>query len=558
MIVAGIGAGLVNTPLISTAVGVVEPARAGMASGINSTLRQVGVATGVAALGTILASHIRSSVVDGLSGTPLAGHAHAIAHAISTGGTAQAIASTPPPLRGLVAGTARSAFIDGLNTFLLIGAIVSFAAAVVSFALIRERDFVTTDAGEDAGRAGGGGMNGEPRTASSSSAAASAGCRRCAGCAARRSRSRSSTGRTTPLPAARLPGRDRRAAPAEIAAPLRAVLQRQRNARVLLAEVTGFDLERREVVLAACRTATAPATLGYDTLIVAGGSRYSYFGHDEWQAHAPELKSLEGALDIRSRILAAFEAAELETGPGARGAPGSPSSSSAPARPASRWPGRSPSSRATRCAATSARSTRAPRASCSSRPPTASSPRSRSRSRGRRRGRSSGSASTPLAGHTVVDVAADSVAIRDRGGEVERVAARTVVWAAGVTASASPRRSPREAGLEVDRAGRLTVEPGPDPARATRRCSRSATWSACRRGTIARCPGSRRSRCSRAATPRGRSATASAAATPRPFRYRDKGNLRRSAARRPSPTSRGSTSPASRPGAVARSSTSST
>ena len=45
------------------------------------------------------------------------------------------------------------------------------------------------------------------------------------------------------------------------------------------------------------------ATLGYDTLIVAGGSRYSYFGHDEWQAHAPELKSLSGALEIRSRIL---------------------------------------------------------------------------------------------------------------------------------------------------------------------------------------------------------------------------------------------------------------
>jgi EmrB/QacA subfamily drug resistance transporter len=142
MIVAGLGGGLVSTPLVSTAVGVVEPARAGMASGINSTLRQVGVATGVAGLGTILASHVRGSVVERLSGTPLAGNAHALAHAISTGGTPQAIASTPAPLRGLVAESARSALVSGLNTILLIAALVSFAAAITSFVLIRERDFV--------------------------------------------------------------------------------------------------------------------------------------------------------------------------------------------------------------------------------------------------------------------------------------------------------------------------------------------------------------------------------------------------------------------------------
>ncbi len=145
MIVGGIGAGLVNTPLISTAVGVVEPTRAGMASGINLTLRQVGVATGIAALGTILASQIRSSVVSGLGGTALAGHAHALAHAISTGGVSQAIATTPAPLRGTLALSARSAFTDGLNTILLIGAIVALVAAVASFVLIRERDFVVTD-----------------------------------------------------------------------------------------------------------------------------------------------------------------------------------------------------------------------------------------------------------------------------------------------------------------------------------------------------------------------------------------------------------------------------
>jgi EmrB/QacA subfamily drug resistance transporter len=145
MIVSGIGGGLVGTPLVSTAVGVVEPARAGMASGINSTLRQVGVATGVAGLGTLLASHVRTSVADGLSGTALAGHAHTIADAISTGDAPRAIADTPAPLRGLVAETARSALVQGLNTILLVAAITAFAAAAVSFVLIRERDFVSAE-----------------------------------------------------------------------------------------------------------------------------------------------------------------------------------------------------------------------------------------------------------------------------------------------------------------------------------------------------------------------------------------------------------------------------
>jgi predicted MFS family arabinose efflux permease len=149
MIVSGLGGGLVGTPLVSTAVGVVEPARAGMASGINSTLRQVGVATGVAGLGTILASHVRSSVIGGLTGTPLQGRSHELAHAISTGGAPRAIATAPAPVRGLVAGTARSALVGGLNTILLVSAAVAFAAAVASFLLIRERDFVSVEENEE-------------------------------------------------------------------------------------------------------------------------------------------------------------------------------------------------------------------------------------------------------------------------------------------------------------------------------------------------------------------------------------------------------------------------
>jgi EmrB/QacA subfamily drug resistance transporter len=145
MILAGVGAGLVNVPLVSTAVGVVEPARAGMASGINSTLRQIGVATGVAALGSLFASQVRSSVVGRLAPTPLAPVAHRIAHTISNGEAAHAITATPAPLRGLVAHAARAGFVSGLNEILLVGAIVALAGAVASFVLIRERDFIAPD-----------------------------------------------------------------------------------------------------------------------------------------------------------------------------------------------------------------------------------------------------------------------------------------------------------------------------------------------------------------------------------------------------------------------------
>src|SRR3954452_15614125 len=106
--------------------------------------------------------------------------------------------------------------------------------------------------------------------------------------------------------------------PAEIATPLRALFRRQRNVRVVLGHVTGFNLTAREVRVDRLPTDEGPASIPYDALVVAGGSRYSYFGHDAWRAHAPELKSLAGALDIRGRILAAFEAAELERDPDRR------------------------------------------------------------------------------------------------------------------------------------------------------------------------------------------------------------------------------------------------
>jgi EmrB/QacA subfamily drug resistance transporter len=99
-VLAGVGAGLVNVPLASTAVGVVEPARAGMASGINSTARQVGIATGVAALGAIFASHVNPA--------------------------------RPNP----------QGFVTGLNEILLVAALLALFAAVASLVLIRRSDFV--------------------------------------------------------------------------------------------------------------------------------------------------------------------------------------------------------------------------------------------------------------------------------------------------------------------------------------------------------------------------------------------------------------------------------
>jgi len=89
------------------------------------------------------------------------------------------------------------------------------------------------------------------------------------------------------------------------------VLSRQANANVILAEATAIDVARHELVLSDGR-------LRYDYLVVATGARHAYFGHDEWEAFAPGLKSLEDALEIRRRILLAFEKAERETDPDAR------------------------------------------------------------------------------------------------------------------------------------------------------------------------------------------------------------------------------------------------
>src|SRR5262245_40900989 len=100
--------------------------------------------------------------------------------------------------------------------------------------------------------------------------------------------------------------------PAEIASPIRSILSRQKNARVLMARVTGIDAARKRVLLEDGRTEA------FDYLIVATGARHAYFGHDDWERYAPGLKRIEDATDIRRRILLAFEQAEAAADPEAR------------------------------------------------------------------------------------------------------------------------------------------------------------------------------------------------------------------------------------------------
>lgn len=98
--------------------------------------------------------------------------------------------------------------------------------------------------------------------------------------------------------------------PANIATPLRSILRKQRNCKVLLGEVIGFDVPNKQVLL-------KEEKIAYDSLIVATGAGNSYFGHDEWEKQAPGLKSIEEATEIRRRILTAFEEAERHIDAGA-------------------------------------------------------------------------------------------------------------------------------------------------------------------------------------------------------------------------------------------------
>src|SRR5215472_10216661 len=143
LILAGVGAGLVNPPLASTAVGVVRPERAGMASGINSTFRQVGIATGIAVLGTLFSHTVTGQVRATITTVPgMSGRAAQVVGAVQSGQIGRLIAHLPARTGQAVAMVTRSAFTAGLNEILLVAAIIAFASGLVSLAAIRGQDFV--------------------------------------------------------------------------------------------------------------------------------------------------------------------------------------------------------------------------------------------------------------------------------------------------------------------------------------------------------------------------------------------------------------------------------
>jgi predicted MFS family arabinose efflux permease len=143
MVVAGWGTGMVTVPLASTAVGVVAVSRAGMASGINATFRQLGMATGIAAYGSVFTSRFRDTVAGQLLHTPLASQAGHIATGISASvGSGSPTTGLPASAARLVIPAARVGFTTGLNDLLLIGSTMAAVGAATSLALIRRRDFI--------------------------------------------------------------------------------------------------------------------------------------------------------------------------------------------------------------------------------------------------------------------------------------------------------------------------------------------------------------------------------------------------------------------------------
>ena len=246
--------------------------------------------------------------------------------------------------------------------------------------------------------------------------------------------------------------------PGEITYPLRAIFKRQRNVRVLLAEVRDFDLDARVVRLGSVSGVPAPVTVPYDSLVVAGGSAYSYFGHDDWRAYGVEVKSIESALAARGRLLAAFEAAEATPHEADRDAwltfvvvGGGPTGVEMAgqigelALDTLRRDFRNIDPRSARILLVEATDR-----VLTSFPPSLSSKAERSLQR---------LGVTVLTGRTVVGIDDDGVTLADGDGATERVASRVVIWAAGVTASGLAGRLGELTGAERDRAGRVTVEP---------------------------------------------------------------------------------------------------
>ena len=145
-VVAGVGSGFVNPPLASTAIGVVEQRRSGMASGINATFRQAGIAAGIAGLGAIFQSRVGNLLAEQLAGTRAAPHSDQISAAVTAGQTEQAISHIPGSVGAAqidqIREAAHFAFVGGMNTLFLVTSAIALIGSVGAFFLVRQSDFV--------------------------------------------------------------------------------------------------------------------------------------------------------------------------------------------------------------------------------------------------------------------------------------------------------------------------------------------------------------------------------------------------------------------------------
>jgi NADH dehydrogenase len=241
--------------------------------------------------------------------------------------------------------------------------------------------------------------------------------------------------------------------PANIAAPLRALLRRQKRANVVLGEVVDFDLANRRLVMRDGR----PHDLHYDTLVVATGSEFNYFGHDQWRELAPGLKTLEDATAIRRRVLSAFEHAELEFEPQKQrelmtfvvvgGGPTGVELAGALAEVA-RYTLRREFRNINPTDARILLFEAGPHILATFPPVLQEKALASLRSMG----------VTVETGVMVTDIRPDGVTL-SRGNQNEEIAAATVLWTAGVKASSLGGTLAKAAGLETDRAGRIVVQP---------------------------------------------------------------------------------------------------
>ena len=243
--------------------------------------------------------------------------------------------------------------------------------------------------------------------------------------------------------------------PAEIAYPLRHIFRRHANVRVLLAEVTDVDLDARLVRLREVAGERPLEAVPYDILIVSTGAQYNYFGHDGWRTPAPNLKTLEGLLEVRRRILGAFEAAELEPDPRRRAAwltfvivGAGPTGVEMAGQIAEIAHDLRGEFRSLDSSKAQILLVEAGDRVLQEFPPSLS-PRAE---------RSLASLGvTILTRHALIDIDAASVTLEDRDGDRHQIPARTAVWAAGVIASPFTATLAARAGAKVDRAGRVEV-----------------------------------------------------------------------------------------------------